>query len=175
MAKRRGRGGATVAGVMVTAVSLLGPRSHAPAASLWYSKDWQTAVSATPPIFAVPCAWSFRCQQSQLKLRGGALEASHSKQCAADIGTEQWGYGRGGIPPTTKDVHYLNNAGVGAALSVNSEGQVVFAQMVPGMPAAKSGAVNIGDVLVRFLPLECYSTLQPHSSSSPDVASCNSY
>jgi C-terminal processing protease CtpA/Prc len=42
----------------------------------------------------------------------------------------------------------LQTAGVGAALSVNSKGQVVFSQMVPGMPAANSGAIHIGDSLV---------------------------
>jgi len=44
-----------------------------------------------------------------------------------------------------------NSAGVGAALSVNSEGRVVFSEMVPGMPAANSGAIHIGDALVPFL------------------------
>jgi len=44
-----------------------------------------------------------------------------------------------------------NSAGVGAALSVNSEGRVVFSEMVPGMPAANSGAIHIGDALVLFL------------------------
>ena len=83
-------------------------------------------------------------------LRGGALSA-------ADVAAEHGGNGRGAFSPTqtTKDVQYLSNAGVGAALSVNSQGHVVFAQMVPGMPAAKSGAINIGDVLVRFFSFVC--------------------
>jgi C-terminal processing protease CtpA/Prc len=41
---------------------------------------------------------------------------------------------------------------VGAALSVNGDGEVIFSQMVPGMPAANSGAISIGDALVSLNP-----------------------
>ena len=53
---------------------------------------------------------------------------------------------RGGSAPSTKPKPEL--AGVGAALAVNGAGRVVFSQMVPGMPAAASGMIGIGDELV---------------------------
>jgi len=53
----------------------------------------------------------------------------------------------------------LNNAGVGAALSVNSDGEVIFSQMVPGMPAANSGAIRIGDALVSSSCTPCHTAV----------------
>jgi C-terminal processing protease CtpA/Prc len=55
---------------------------------------------------------------------------------------------RGSVRTPSANDRPLHNAGVGAALSVNDDGEVIFSQMVPGMPAANSGAISIGDALV---------------------------
>ncbi len=76
----------------------------------------------------------------RLVLRGGSAAADRDPETTARS------------PPEQKP---LNNAGVGAALSVNSDGEVIFSQMVPGMPAANSGAIRIGDALVSSSYAPC--------------------
>jgi hypothetical protein len=80
-----------------------------------------------------------------LALRGGSLHVEER-----DEGTHHRSVRDEGTHQRSKEATKpLQSAGVGAALSVNEDGQVVFSQMVDGMPAANSGAIKVGDALVR--------------------------
>jgi len=49
--------------------------------------------------------------------------------------------------PTVKETKDNSEAGIGAALGPNNEGNLEFTELVPGGPADTSGAVDVGDVL----------------------------
>ena len=72
----------------------------------------------------------------QLALRGGGSDADKPEET-----------GSPGLAPVG-GFQSSQSAGVGAALSVNNNGDVILSQMVPGMPAANCGAINVGDALV---------------------------
>jgi len=109
----------------------------------------RSARRTSAQLLAVPSVSGSRrgvrsSQPGRLQLRGGATGS-------ADMTTERAAGRRDALPcPPSPDkaVARLDNAGVGAALSVNNDGRVVFAQLVPSMPAANSGAISIGDILV---------------------------
>jgi hypothetical protein len=91
-----------------------------------------------------------------LALRGGSSADAHVSQCDT---------------PPQEAAKPLQTAGVGAALSVNSKGQVVFSQMVPGMPAANSGAIHIGDSLVAVDEWEvpAFKGNKPYKNHTTDL------